>query len=191
MKRLAVLTITTLLLAGSIAGCAQDHTDGSASAGDVQELVQGGQGYSPEDPLPFGGTYLLDDGMQVTVGQPEDITVSGLSADNYDLSAGEPMGVSFQFVNKGPEETMTSGIFVEIVSGGQVAELILDPEAKRVFHSGLTGAYTEEQILEMPPLTLKMGKPYDFQVDFIAADPDDLLLAVADTIDRTLYFSNN
>ncbi len=190
MKRLSILTATALLLAASISGCSQPAPENSTNSGEVVEVVDGGQGSSPEDPLPFGATYRFDDGMEITVGEPTPITLSGLSADDYDLSVGDPVGVDFRFVNTGEEETMTSGIFIEMVSLGEIAELVLNSEAKRVFHSGLTDAYTEEEILEMPPLVMKSNKAYDFQVGFIVADPGDLLLGVSDTIDRTLFFSN-
>lgn len=191
MKKTSLVAAAICLLMLAPAGCAQDKSPDTDSGGaSAAVVVEGTEGTTPEQALPFGGAYVFPDDIEVLIGEPSSVTLSGFAADDYDLSLGDPTGLSVTFVNRGTEDITSQGVFVEMLSGGEVSQLVLDTQSKRAIHSGLQGAYTEEQLLEMPPVLLRPGKPYTFQLVFIAADPEDMLLSMSDVESRTLYFTN-
>ncbi len=189
MKKWPALVIATTLLTASLAGCSSDTTDEQTNTGAGVEVVEGGEGSSPETALPFGASYLLPDGVEVLISSPVEETLTGFTADSVDLSIGDPTGLTFTFVNRNTEDvTSDGGVFVDLKSRGEQAQVVLEGDANRVFHAGLPESFTEGELNHMVPFVLKPNKPYTFQVIFIPADPNDMTLAMSGGVTEPIYF---
>ena len=127
----------------------EDDTTGSAVVGGNSggETNSAGDGESGEDPagasdnaaretadVAFGETYTYENGLAVSVSEPEAYMPSATS-----VNGGEPDFVTFTVtvVNGSTGDIASSDVFVTVQSGGGEAGEVMDPDA------GIVGAPAE------------------------------------------------
>ena len=172
-----------------LAGCSTEPGSAAPDLGPSIEVTAEGAGSSPEDPLPFGGAYLLPSGLELQVGAPKPETLSGTTAEQYHLGVGDPTGVTVTFVNRTSEDMTSGGVSIEMTSDGVPAQVILEGDAERVFRPGPPGTHAGEDLSFTPPLLLAPGKPYTFHLIFLPMDPNDMTLVLADEANTPVYLS--
>lgn len=151
---LAVLTATALLLGGCAGGAnAQEGTPGPAT---VQE---GGT-------VRFGTPFIYDDGLFVEVRDPRTFTPS--EAAEVGAVEGVPVRIRVKITNGTRQPFIPHTLEASVVSGGQPAVQIEDPEIQM----GLTG----------PGIELRSAGTASFELGFVVADPDDVTLTIVPDI---------
>ena len=137
-----------------------DSSDDSSSSDDDFSISEGDIALaSGDDPLAFGDTAEWDDGITITVSEPEDFTPSEFATDTEGGDA-----VVFEItINNGTEENFDpSSVYPELQSGSSESSEI----------------YDYDQLGERPSTTLLPGREVAWKVAFEVDDPDDLVMAL-------------
>lgn len=129
------------------------------------------------NPLGFGETYTWDNGLTVTISDPEEATLSEYAGEMYDLEAGTPTAFTVTLTNGTDKDVEAMMINTEMTSGGKESEAIFDSAAG----------------FDLPTATVLPGKSLEWKIGFVVADPADMILTVSDVLDfdsDKVHFTN-
>lgn len=152
----------------SNAAASQSAEAGEASA-KASAAEEGGQ------PV-FGDTHTWDDGLAITISEPEEFTPSEYAAGAE--AGGTPLLFDVTVKNGTEEPVDALNVNLQSSSGGAVDEGIFDTEAG----------------VDVPTVAIQPGKSLSWKVAFAVNDPADQVIDVSSMHDftaETVYFSAN
>ena len=187
MKRLSALALIPLLTL-ALTGCDSDTGTDTKPESEAATVEQSGDTTTveveeevveePANTNPtFGDTYTWDDGLAVTISEPEEATLSEYAGEMYDLEAGTPIAFTVTLTNGTDKDVEAMMINTKMTSGGKESEAIFDSVAG----------------VDLPTATVLPGKSLEWKIGFVVADPADMILTVSDVLDFNsdkVHFTN-
>lgn len=136
-----------------------DSSDSSSSSSDFSDIAL----TSGDDPLAFGDTAEWEDGVTLTVSEPEAFTPGDTSS--FDEEGGEAVAFEITLTNGSEENFDPGSVFPNLRSGTTEASEI----------------YDYEQLGDRPSTTLLPGDEAVWKVAFNVSDPEDLVMEIQPT----------
>lgn len=163
------LVLTGCSTGGSVAEDPEQSTSQNTEASTTEATPAGAEEEAEAEPEEedssspvFGDTYEWDNGLKMTVSEPEPFKPSESAAGAEDASL-EAVLFTISVENASSEPFDPTIIMVSAASGGQEGSMIID---------------SAQNVMGSPTTTVPAGRSVEFKLGFAVADPDDIIMDV-------------
>lgn len=182
MKKIATITATiaialTFTACGSSGGEVTESgtSDAAAQSEETTPTKEATAEEKPENPT-FGDTYTWDNGLAVTISEPETYEPSEYAAGT--VEGQDNVTLEITVTNDTTEDVESSMFMITVSSGGSEASEIFDTEGG----------------IEFPTSTILPGKSLTWNVAYSVADTNDIQVTFDNVIDfeaEKVHFTSN
>ncbi len=168
MKRFPVLMLVGLLGLTACSSTAPEHVPASDNPSAEAEAPQGSEEMQSAEEktqkknltVPFGDTYKWPHGHEITVGKPEEFTIS--NEFTREMFEGKTVKLKVTHVNNSEEPYEAADVSYTATSGGKAAEQV----------------FADEDEVDVPIVEIMPGDSLTYYIGFQVEDPKDLTLKV-------------